>query len=315
MANPDLVNLFYCIITLFFLFRIIQFIVEIILYYKDKSLGNKINTREIIVSTWLLLPFIIAYGLTILLVKSCKELKISGFIVYNDYWMIFGFLIGLTFMISVFVITVNVKNGKRYVTATLNTDNLENLKSDHEADLMYNSTTNNDTTINTIIDVTNEYDKNQDNLEKHEINTLGKINNLNYSSRKTGRDAITPTLRKSSAVITNIINEDIISEKFLNIQKEHCIYCNFDDFKNLLSNIQLENKILFNDIDGKPSKFSKVDFLRILDDIVDGNIRNHPSNSKVEKWIEKSFDNCNISGMKISTIDISKHKKNSSIEV
>lgn len=116
-ADQNLVKLLNCIATLLCLVPIIIFLLNILVFYKDKTIKNAINSREIVVKAWLLLPLIFAFAYTITLIRSFKELKIKGYTHYSDYWVIIGFLIGFAFIISIIFITVNSKEGKRHAIA------------------------------------------------------------------------------------------------------------------------------------------------------------------------------------------------------
>lgn len=105
----------YCISTLFFSYQLIRFTIETTVYYMDKSLRNNINTREMIVRTWLLVPCVVAFVYTIFIIKRFANLKVPGYVLNNNYWMVIGFSIGLTFMITIFAITTKVKKDKRLI--------------------------------------------------------------------------------------------------------------------------------------------------------------------------------------------------------
>ncbi|WP_413998679.1 hypothetical protein ACMDB5_12960 [Flavobacterium sp. W1B] len=312
MENSQFLNLFYAITLLFFSFEVSMYLAYLVIFLKDKSFKVKIESKILVLKSWFLGLFIVASFYTMYQLKTSSNFSIT----------IFVFLVGFTLMVMLYVLPKLIIKNKKFLVDTLKmktvpvieanifTEKLEIFKSDHEAILEGNSITNNDIKIITPVGVTNVDENNQDIFENYELNKLDKSSNLklNHISHKTAKNTITPILRKNSPVIPDNNADDIILEKFGRLKEAHGAYCNYDDFRNLLSNITIEKKILFTDKYGSPINSKKTEFLRILNDILDGNIVNHPNNLKVRDWIEESFDNKNFEGEKITDVDISRFK-------
>ena len=302
----ETILLLYCTTSLFFLYGLSVHLVPLIKYGFEKSFTVKIVSKENILKTWFFLLFILAFFYTKHLIKSGDKFEIMSFTIKASNMKTLGAVLGFIIMLILYIIPKKIVKNKSFIVESLRTD----LKSVHEAILSDNSVTNDYTTINTIAHIKNEDDKDQDYCENFKINALDKSDNLkiNYSSSKTCKDVIKPILRKNSPVIPDNNADDVILKKFNDLKAVHGSYCNFEDFRNLLSNIKIEKKILFTDKYGSPIKSKKVEFLRILNDVLDGNIENHPNNLKVEQWIYDSFDNDNFEGEKITGLDISRSK-------
>lgn len=298
--------LLYFISSLLFLYVLTVHLGQLLTFCIEKSFTIKIVNKENILKTWFFSLFILAFFYTNYMIKSVDKLEIMSFIIKAPYMKTIGAVIGFVIMLILYIIPKMIVKNKSFIVESLRTD----LESGHEAILSDNSVTNDHTTNNTIAHIKNEDDKNQDYCENFKINALDKSDNLkiNYSSSKTCKDVIKPILRKNSPVIPDNNADDVILKKFNDLKAVHGSYCNFEDFRNLLSNIKIEKKILFTDKYGSPIKSKKIEFLRILNDVLDGNIENHPNNLKVEQWIYDSFDNDNFEGEKITGLDISRLK-------
>lgn len=303
----ETIHLLYLITSFLFLCGLLSmYLVPLLTFCIEQSFTIKIVSKENILKTWFLLLYILAFLYTMEMIELSDKFEIRSFVINATYMKTIGAVIGFIIMLILYIIPKKIVKNKSFIVESLKTD----LESYHAAILLDNSITNNQTKINTLADVKNKDDKSQDYCENFKINVLDKSNNLktNYSSRKPSKNVIKPILRKNSPIIPDNNANDVILEKFNNLKVVHGSYCNFDDFKNLLSNIKIEKKILFTDKYGYPIKSKKIEFLRILNDVLDGNIDNHPNNLKVREWIEESFDSKNFEGEKISEVDISRFK-------
>lgn len=162
MGNIQLLNIFYVITLLFFLFGVSMYIAYIFVFFKDKSFKIKTESKNIILKSWFLGLFIVAFFYTM------YQLKTSG----NFILTINVFLIGFSLMIMFYILPKIIVKNKRFIAYTLKeemgqeieagilTDNLEIFKSNQERTSIDNSTTNNNTTINnnTAINVVTNYD-------------------------------------------------------------------------------------------------------------------------------------------------------------
>ncbi|HSD07674.1 hypothetical protein [Flavobacterium sp.] len=263
MSNSELTKVFSLIPSLFFLFVASYYLVTILIFFKDKSLGIITNGKETILKTWLFFLFCFAYGYTIFMIYSFEQITIFGITIESFYSKGFGFVLGLISMILVYILSIKINKKK-------------------------------------IVDV----EKNDVTFLTNDITT----ENINVTSiRMTGRQT-TRVLHKNSNLILHTSDEEV-KKKMALIKNSYDLSCDYNDFKNMLKGNELIRKIVFLDKFGEPFKFSKPEYLKFLNLIVDGNIAEHKNNSKIIAWIESTFANDNISGQKISTQDISKLRK------
>ena len=129
------------------------------------------------------------------------------------------------------------------------------------------------------------------------------------SSRKESRRVVSRVLNKNSDVVSDDIPYEIIQDKIALLKESYNYYCDIDDFISLLKKKEINKKILFTDKDQKTVEFEKVEFLKLLNVLLDGNIGNHPNNNKVIKWIHISFHSSHFKNIKITSADISKLKR------
>lgn len=126
---------------------------------------------------------------------------------------------------------------------------------------------------------------------------------------KEFRQAPSRVLLKSSDVVHDGITDEIIQDKIAWLKESYGFYCDTDDFASALKKKEVNKKILFVNKDNKTVDFKRPEYLELLNVLIDGNICNHPQNKLVVQWIHDSFDSSNIQKLKITSIDISKFKR------
>lgn len=225
---------------------------------------------------------------------------------YIGYFNFFFFISGIILM-SLFLYYSNIKDKINYYKSILNPI--------FYSDIIDESIQNqHDTKIHDNIDVNSGIQE-----DNQSLNVQGTGRNLtkkpkqegiqvNISSGKENGRVTSQILRKSSDVVPDDITDKIIQEKMDLLKESYSLYCDIHDFASVLKKKEINKKILFVNKDHETVDFTKPEYLKLLNIIVDGNIGSHPNNTKVKEWIYFSFDNSNIREKKIGTEDISKLK-------
>ena len=167
----------------------------------------------------------------------------------------------------------------------------------------YNQKSNKNISIN-VTKTGKKVESEMESLNRNEVEKKSDI--LNGEFDTVSKKTIVPK-------IVNIINKNIIpllnNEQIKNIitDLENSYNLRFD--REILSKIlkgeKTEKKLLFYDNNEEIANFKKIDFLRILDNIVNYGISKHKCNKRSISWIEANFDTRNLATKKIITKDIS----------
>ena len=148
MENIQLVNIFYAITLIFFLVHVSMYTANLLVFFKDRSFKVKTESKTIILNSWFLGLFTVAFFYTM------YNLKTSG----NFIITVIFFVLGFTLMAAFYILPQSIAKNKSFITDTLkeemepeiHTDDIEDLKTDHQEKLMQlaNSDTDSKVKIN-----------------------------------------------------------------------------------------------------------------------------------------------------------------------
>ena len=105
--------------------------------------------------------------------------------------------------------------------------------------------------------------------------------------------------------IVPLLNVEQIKNKIIDLENSYNLRFDKEILSKILKREKVGTKLLFCDNNDEIANFKKIDFLKILDNIVDYGISNHKKNKTSITWIETNFDTRNLKTEKIISKDIS----------
>lgn len=344
MENSLLLNSFFVATLLFFLFVASLYLVSLIVFIKDKSFGIKTDNKIIILKSWFFALNIVVFFSMMYLMKTSNSI---GFICLV-------FLIGFSFMMLLFILTIKILTNKRFITnnvadkthqkiseetfedfskipesinesvslfdCSVNEEISTKRKNDLDSDAHISSEIvdakhddNSKSTITPIVKLKEDFlleNLNDSSPTDHQKNVIFNDSKPEISNQKSHGRATQQIYHRGTDVMPNTFTDQEIEEKLMLIQNHYLMYCNTDDFKKLLVNSELREKVLFKKEDGTIANFTKKDYLEFLHFTFGGILIEHPSNKKICQWINKNFNSKNINNKEIGIKDISDLRNN-----
>ena len=149
--------------------------------------------------------------------------------------------------------------------------------------------------------------------KKWNIKNSVQINELTEKLIELKQGSLTADVIKKDADIVNIENKNIvpllnderIKNKITHLENSYNLRFNKEILSKILKREKVVTKLLFRNNSNEIANFKKIDFLKILDNIVDYGISNHKTNKTSITWIETNFDTRNLKTEKIISKDIS----------
>lgn len=172
---------------------------------------------------------------------------------------------------------------------------------------------NSKSTITPIVKVKEDFlleNLNDSSPTDHQKNVIFNDSKPEISNQRSHGRATQQIYHRGTDVMPNTFTDEEIEEKLMLIQNHYLMYCNTDDFKKLLVNSELREKVLFKKEDGTIANFTKKDYLEFLHFTFGGILIEHPSNKKICQWINKNFNSRNINNKEIGIKDISDLRNN-----
>ena len=145
---------------------------------------------------------------------------------------------------------------------------------------------------------------------------IGKSDILDNSNRslKTNSTLSNTSYKVSNKPLKNVQNRSIISPtisdseiliKYKDLNNRYDLFCNEKDFRSMLTGQEVKEKIVFLDSNNIEPKLTIIEYLAVLNFIVDGRIENFKSSIELINWIHKNFNLDKIKREKLSSRNIS----------
>lgn len=153
-------------------------------------------------------------------------------------------------------------------------------------------------------------------LNNEHIETSDILDNSNRSS-KTNSSISNSSDNRSRKLLQNVQNRSIIPvsisdseilNKYNYLKSSYGIFCIEDDFRNMLKGQKVNEKIVFLDNNKLETKLSIIEYLAVLNFIVDGSFEAIKSNEKLIYWIHENFNLDKIKKGKLTSKNISDFK-------
>lgn len=153
-------------------------------------------------------------------------------------------------------------------------------------------------------------------LNNEHIETSDILDNSNRSS-KTNSSISNSSDNRSRKLLQNVQNRSIIPvsisdseilNKYNYLKSSYGIFCIEDDFRNMLKGQKVNEKIVFLDNNKLETKLSIIEYLAVLNLIVDGSFEAIKSNEKLIYWIHENFNLDKIKKGKLTSKNISDFK-------
>ncbi|WP_229325971.1 hypothetical protein [Flavobacterium ammonificans] len=146
---------------------------------------------------------------------------------------------------------------------------------------------------------------------------MGDIMYNPNKSSKTNSSISNSSDNRSSKLLQNVQNRSIIPasisdseilNKYNYLKNSYGIFCIEDDFRNMLKGQKVNEKIVFLDNNKLETKLSIIEYLAVLNFIVDGSFEAIKSNEKLIYWIHENFNLDKIKKGKLTSKNISDFK-------
>lgn len=150
-------------------------------------------------------------------------------------------------------------------------------------------------------------------LNNEHIETSDILDNSNRSL-KTNSTFSNTSDKVSNKPLKNVQNRSIISPtisdseiliKYKDLNNKYDLFCNEKDFRSMLAGQEVKEKIVFLDSNNIEPKLTIIEYLAVLNFIVDGRIENFKSSVELINWIHKNFNLDKIKKEKLSSRNIS----------
>ena len=132
------------------------------------------------------------------------------------------------------------------------------------------------------------------------LKTNSSLSNTSYKvfnkplKNVQNRSIISPTISNSEILI-----------KYKDLNNRYDLFCNEKDFRSMLTGQEVKEKIVFLDSNNIEPKLTIIEYLAVLNFIVDGRIENFKSSIELINWIHKNFNLDKIKKEKLSSRNIS----------
>jgi hypothetical protein len=113
---------------------------------------------------------------------------------------------------------------------------------------------------------------------------------------------------QNRSIIPSSISDSEILNKYNYLKNSYGIFCVEDDFRNMLKGQKVNEKIVFLDNNKLETKLSIIEYLAVLNFIVDGSFEAIKSNEKLIYWIHENFNLDKIKKGKLTSKNISDFK-------
>lgn len=272
------------ILALIVLFEICNFLIFFIIpskvnkLYKDESLFISQFNRKILVTRGLFCISFVALFIVALFFMNQSS---------NKYIHFVGFVIFIIFN------TLLISSRKKELSKSIYKCETENTTFERNTDY-----------ADTIV-------VNDKHIEMGDI-----IYNPNKSS-KTNSSISNSSDNRSRKLLQNVQNRSIIPasisdseilNKYNYLKNSYGIFCIEDDFRNMLKGQKVNEKIVFLDNNKLETKLSIIEYLAVLNFIVDGSFEAIKSNEKLIYWIHENFNLDKIKKGKLTSKNISDFK-------
>lgn len=272
------------VLALIVLFEICNFLIFFIIpskvnkLYKDESLFISQFNRKILVTRGLFCISFVALFIVALFFMNQSS---------NKYIHFVGFVIFLIFN------TLLISSRKKELSKSIYKCETENTTFERNTDY-----------ADTIV-------VNDKHIEMGDI-----IYNPNKSS-KTNSSISNSSDNRSRKLLQNVQNRSIIPvsisdseilNKYNYLKNSYGIFCIEDDFRNMLKGQKVNEKIVFLDNNKLETKLSIIEYLAVLNFIVDGSFEAIKSNEKLIYWIHENFNLDKIKKGKLTSKNISDFK-------
>jgi hypothetical protein len=146
---------------------------------------------------------------------------------------------------------------------------------------------------------------------------MGDIMYNPNKSSKTNSSISNSSDNRSRKLLQNVQNRSIIPvsisdseilNKYNYLKNSYGIFCIEDDFRNMLKGQKVNEKIVFLDNNKLETKLSIIEYLAVLNFIVDGSFEAIKSNEKLIYWIHENFNLDKIKNGKLTSKNISDFK-------
>lgn len=272
------------VLALIVLFEICNFLIFFIIpskvnkLYKDESLFISQFNRKILVTRGLFCISFVALFIVALFFMNQSS---------NKYIHFVGFVIFLIFN------TLLISSRKKELSKSIYKCETENTTFERNTDY-----------ADTIV-------VNDKHIEMGDI-----IYNPNKSS-KTNSSISNSSDNRSRKLLQNVQNRSIIPvsisdseilNKYNYLKNSYGIFCIEDDFRNMLKGQKVNEKIVFLDNNKLETKLSIIEYLAVLNFIVDGSFEAIKRNEKLIYWIHENFNLDKIKKGKLTSKNISDFK-------
>ena len=284
MPSTILFAIYVYVLALIVLFEICNFLIFFIIpskvnkLYKDESLFISQFNRKILVTRGLFCISFVALFIVALFFMNQSS---------NKYIHFVGFVIFLIFN------TLLISSRKKELSKSIYKCETENTTFERNTDY-----------ADTIV-------VNDKHIEMGDI-----IYNPNKSS-KTNSSISNSSDNRSRKLLQNVQNRSIIPvsisdseilNKYNYLKNSYGIFCIEDDFRNMLKGQKVNEKIVFLDNNKLETKLSIIEYLAVLNFIVDGSFEAIKSNEKLIYWIHENFNLDKIKKGKLTSKNISDFK-------
>lgn len=281
MPSTNSFAIYVYILALIVLFEICNFLIFFIIpskvnkLYKDESLFISQFNRKILVTRGLFcISFVLLFIVALFFMNQSS----------NKYIHILVF--GIFLIFNILLISSRKKELSKPIYKYEIEDTVFELKANYTETIVLN---NEHIGTSDILDNSNRSLKTNSTLS----NTSYKVFNKPLKNVQN-RSIISPTISDSEILI-----------KYKDLNNRYDLFCNEKDFRSMLTGQEVKEKIVFLDSNNIEPKLTIIEYLAVLNFIVDGRIENFKSSIELINWIHKNFNLDNIKREKLSSRNIS----------